>query len=73
MSNFIIGYKSWWSGDSRVEPFMQEVREAIERSHPNATQEQRTDIYNRCYEAVYDAIIKYSSVSNVLNKTEVSE
>lgn len=48
--------KSWWSGDDRVEEFMHPVREAIERNIPGGN----TDIYNRSYEAVYAAIIKYA-------------
>lgn len=46
--------KSWWAGDSRVEPYMAKVSEALERR--NITGEARTDIYNRAYEAVYQAI-----------------
>ena len=48
-------YKFWWCGDIRVEEFMPGVREAIERNIPGGN----TDIYNRAYEAVYSAIIKY--------------
>jgi len=46
--------KSWWPGDSRVEKYMPPVKEAIKRH----IQEQSafTDIYNRCYEAIYKAI-----------------
>jgi len=46
--------KSWWPGDSRVEKYMLPVKEAIKRH----IQEQSafTDIYNRCYEAIYKAI-----------------
>lgn len=47
--------KPWWAGDPRVEEFMQPVREAIDRNMPNGC----TDIYNRAYEAVYNAIKKY--------------
>lgn len=49
----------WWSGDSRVEPFMKSVNEALERSGKNLEKQERTDIYNRAYEAVYEAIKKY--------------
>ena len=55
--NKINFYPTWWSGDPRVEPFMSKVREAIDRN--NIQQPARTDIYNRAYEAVYDAIKKY--------------
>ena len=50
--------KSWWSGDTRVDPFMQGVREALDRA--DLKKENRTDIYNRCYEAVYSAIKFYA-------------
>lgn len=49
--------KMWWSGDSRVEPFMGEVNNALNRSGLEG--QKRTDVYNRAYEAVYAAIIKY--------------
>lgn len=48
--------KSWWAGDKRVEPYMPKVDEAIRRHIPNGC----TDIYNRCYEAIYQAILDYS-------------
>ncbi len=51
--------KSWWSGDERVEEFMHPVREAIDRNIPGGN----TDIYNRAYEAVYAAIMKYAGPS----------
>jgi len=46
--------KSWWSGDPRVEPYMKKVSARIDFhvKDPDA----RTDIYNRAYEAVYQAI-----------------
>ena len=46
--------KSWWSGDPRVEPYMEKVSARIDFhvKDPDA----RTDIYNRAYEAVYQAI-----------------
>lgn len=58
--------KSWWPGDARVEPFMNRVREALDRQ--NLTGDARTDIYNRAYEAVYYAIRQYdqSNIKNVL-------
>ena len=54
--------KSWWSGDSRVEPFMHELNEAIKRAGLNGSA--KTDVYNRAYEAVYNAIIKYDGKIN---------
>lgn len=47
--------KSWWCGDDRVTPFMGKVRKAIERNIPGGN----IDIYNRAYEAVYEAIVHY--------------
>lgn len=49
--------KSWWPGDSRVEPFMKPVSDALERQ--GLTGDARTDVYNRAYEAVYNAIKEY--------------
>lgn len=49
--------KSWWEGDPRVEKYMLPVRDAIERHVPWAS-DAFTDIYNRAYEAVYNAIIE---------------
>lgn len=51
--------KSWWAGDNRVEKFMPKVSAAIERSGASLTQDQKTDIYNRAYEAVYAAILEF--------------
>lgn len=53
--------KSWWAGDSRVEPFMGPVSEAIRR-HIHWPSPEYTDIYNRAYEAVYKAILEYDKV-----------
>lgn len=50
--------KSWWSGDSRVEPYMPEINQALDRN--KITGDARTDIYNRAYEAVYAAIKDFS-------------
>jgi hypothetical protein len=50
--------KSWCPGDERVEEFMHPVTEAIRRHIPWPSDE-FTDIYNRAYEAVWNAIIKY--------------
>ena len=49
--------KMWWGGDKRVEPFMGRVSQALDRSGLEG--EKRTDVYNRAYEAVYEAIKKY--------------
>jgi hypothetical protein len=48
-------YKTWWSGDRRVEKYMPKVKEAINRHIPDGTPA-NTDIYNRVYEAIYQAI-----------------
>lgn len=50
--------KPWWPGDSRVEKYMKEVSNAIDR---HISGDARVDIYNRAYEAVYKAIKDYSS------------
>lgn len=50
--------KPWWPGDSRVELFMGNVHEALDRN--GITGQSRVDIYNRCYEAVYAAIKHYA-------------
>lgn len=49
--------RSWWEGDARVEPFMVPINRALDRS--GLTGQQRTDVYNRAYEAVYYAIKEY--------------
>ena len=51
--------KRWWKGDDRVEEFMPPIREAIGR-HLKWPSDEFTDIYNRAYEAVYYAILKYT-------------
>jgi hypothetical protein len=60
--------KSWWSGDNRVEEFMSNVSATLDKY--NLERDTHTDIYNRAYEAVYDAIRKYdkSGIANVLAK-----
>jgi len=50
-----VPIKPWWEGDQRVEKFMAPVRDAIARHLPWPSAE-FTDIYNRAYEAVYNAI-----------------
>ena len=47
--------KSWWAGDNRVEKYMPSVAAAIKR-HIEWPSKEFTDIYNRAYEAVYQAI-----------------
>jgi hypothetical protein len=47
--------KSWWAGDKRVEKYMPPIAEAIKR-HLKWPSDEFTDIYNRAYEAVYQAI-----------------
>lgn len=51
--------KMWWAGDYRVEPFMKPVTDALDRSGLQG--QARTDIYNRAYEAVYNAINQYGN------------
>lgn len=46
--------KSWWPGSPEVEPYMIKVSKTLDKH--NLPPERRTDIYNRCYEAVYAAI-----------------
>jgi hypothetical protein len=48
----------WWAGDNRVEPYMIEVNNALDRA--GLIGQPRTDIYNRAYEAVYKAIKDYT-------------
>jgi len=52
------GLKMWWSGDKRVEPYMYEVNKAINNSGIKG--QDRITVYNKCYEAVYNAIIERS-------------
>lgn len=51
--------KSWWSGDIRVQPFMKELIKTLDKYYPAPHSKERTDIYNRAYEAVYSAIVTY--------------
>lgn len=65
--------KMWWCGDQRVEPYMQRINEALDRSGLQG--EKRTDVYNRAYESIYDAIKdmeKKLPISNVL-RSKVDE
>lgn len=48
----------WWAGDNRVAKYMPPVDKAISRHVPRG--DAWTDIYNRAYEAVYQAICDYS-------------
>lgn len=52
--------KPWWPGDPRVEKYMPPVREAIMRHLPWPG-DAYVDIYNRAYEAVYNAIKEYTT------------
>ena len=49
--------KSWWPGHPDVEPFMGPIRDALLR-HVDRRSSAFTDIYNRAYEAVYNALKK---------------
>lgn len=63
-----MSIKSWWQGDTRVEPFMEPVNEALDRSGLKG--EKRTDVYNRAYEAIHAAIIQYGEdpeIQKILN------
>lgn len=55
--------KPWWPGDSRVEPYMVPIAEALKRNGLESGSKQFVDIYNRAYEAVYKAIIENSHIS----------
>jgi len=52
--------KYFWSGDSRVDPYMHPVIEAIDRHVPKG--DAWTDIYNRAYEAVYNVMKDYGGL-----------
>jgi hypothetical protein len=60
--------KKWWAGDPRVEKYMGPVDEAISRHLEKGPA--RTDIYNRAYEAVYNAIkdVSPSNQGEALNQ-----
>lgn len=58
LTNIQEPMKSWWIGDPRVEPYMKKVSEALHRN--NIERPVYTDIYNRAYEAVYEAIIDHA-------------
>jgi len=49
--------KAWWPGNPFVEPFMPPIRDALDRHLPKG--DAWTDIYNRAYEAVHEAIQAY--------------
>ena len=51
--------KSWWAGDPRVEKYMPPVAKAIKEFHDWPSDE-FTRIYNKAYEAVYNAIKDYA-------------
>ena len=53
----IVGIPMWWEGDPRVQPYMGDVAKAIERHIPGGC----TDIYNRAYEAVYNALCDHAT------------
>ena len=64
-------YKTWWSGDQRVEYFMDPVNEALNRSGLKG--QKRTDVYNSAYEAVYNAIKTYETLPDVQQQTTEKE
>lgn len=56
--------KPWWPGDSRVEPYMDGVREALNKHYEYtqyASQNFYSAIYNSAYMAVYKAIRDYTN------------
>ena len=63
--------KSWWPGDDRVEKYMPPVIHAIIRHLPWPSQE-ATDIYNRAYEAVYQAIKDYGGEDKTTPKEVIA-
>ena len=71
--------KPWSPGDPRVEPYMVEVSEALDRIFPfdhRGVNRERTEIYNRCYGAVWKAILdaeKQFNSRNVTNRTEEND
>ena len=58
--------KSWWPGDNRVEKYMPNVSKTITKYHDWPSKE-FTDIYNRCYEAVYQAILDFDNKKELEN------
>ena len=46
--------------DPEVERRMNRVRKALD-NHPEINREARTEIWNRCYEAVYDSLHSISA------------
>lgn len=59
--------KSWWEGDKRVEPYMEKVGATIGK-YLKWPSPEYTDVYNRCYEAVYQAIVDADKTRNVRSK-----
>lgn len=51
--------KSWWPGDERVEPYMLNLYNTLNKY--NLDTSTKTDIYNKAYEAVYAAIKDYAT------------
>jgi len=62
-----VSIKPWWPGDVRVEKYMKRVRDALERSGKSLADQERIDIYNRSYEAVYEAIRDFDKKANIKN------
>ena len=58
--------KSWNPGDKRVEKYMIEVANSIKKyiKHPS---DDFTDIYNRCYEAVWKALTDSENIPKDIN------
>ena len=60
------GMKMWWNGDSRVEPYMIEIKKELDKQGIKG--QANTQIYNRAYEAVYKAITDFDDVKTKIDK-----
>ena len=58
--------KMWWNGDSRVEPYMIEIKKELDKQGIKG--QANTQIYNRAYEAVYKAITDFDDVKTKIDK-----
>ena len=57
--------KMWWNGDSRVEPYMIEIKKELDKQGIKG--QASTQIYNRAYEAVYKAITDFDDVKTKID------